>query len=67
MKDRPPFDDEARRLTLLQKLNQIPGIDIPADAITKRPVIPLSVLTDKSSLEAFINIYDWVIKEINSN
>ena len=25
MKDRPPFDDEAMRFTLLQKLNEIPG------------------------------------------
>ena len=45
----------------------IAGIDIPADAITKRPSIPLSVLTNESALQAFINIYDWVINEIKSN
>ncbi len=33
---KPPFDDEAKRLLLLEKLNAIQGVNIPRDAITRR-------------------------------
>jgi hypothetical protein len=33
----PPFDRSDEGIGLLQKLNDIPGVDLPANAITKKP------------------------------
>ena len=41
---KPPFEEESKRLELLSRLNAIDGVSIPADAITRRPAIPLAVL-----------------------
>ena len=61
-----PFDDETNRLELLERLNAIDGVDIPRDAIARRPSIELNVFdTDKKInqfLEAF-NRYLDVIKQ----
>ncbi len=39
MKMQSPFDNESKRLELLRRLNEIPGIVISPEAITKRPNI----------------------------
>lgn len=36
MKRKPPFDEESKRRELLKLLNDIPGIDVPADTVTGR-------------------------------
>jgi hypothetical protein len=61
MKDRPPFDSEAKRQELRERLNRIPGAEIPADAITLRPRILLSTLADKDALRGFLETLDWYI------
>jgi hypothetical protein len=61
-----PFDTKEKREELLRRLNQIPGVSLPAEAILKRPNIPLSVLKDESALEKFLQVFDWVVSEIKS-
>jgi hypothetical protein len=61
---KPPFDVENKRLELLEKLNQIHGIDLPIDAINRRPSIRLSTLAKNRGVEQFLAVYDWVIEEI---
>jgi hypothetical protein len=56
---RPPFDAHERRVELQQKLNTIPGVEIPDDGLDKRPSIPLEALTDASALGAFLSAMDW--------
>jgi len=63
MKTRPPFADEAKRLELLSRLNALPGVTLPPDAITRRPSIPLSLLQDDAVLQQFLAICDWIIQE----
>ena len=41
---RPPFDNEAMRLELLRRVNEIPGVSFGPEVITKRPSIPIAVL-----------------------
>ncbi|MFB3766106.1 MAG: hypothetical protein ACE14P_12795 [Methanotrichaceae archaeon] len=43
------------------------GVNIPDDAITKRPNILISVFEDKSSLDQLLETLDWVIKEIKAS
>jgi len=66
MKGKAPFDAETKRLELLGRLNELPGVDISADKITKRPSMPLSGLTDDASMAKFLETLDWMIEEIKA-
>ena len=59
-----PFVDEAMRLELRQRLNAIPGISIPADAITRRPSFRLDALADEGAVDRVLAVFDWVLAEI---
>jgi len=62
--NKEPFVSEEKRLTLLRKLNDIPGINLGEDTITKRPRISLSDLVDGDNLQRFIEVFNWVVSEI---
>ena len=58
---RGPFDSVDVRRDLLAHLNQIPGVDMPDDAITRRPSIQLSLLAaDPAALKQLETTLDWV-------
>ena len=62
---RPPFDDLALRRELLRRLNEIPGVDLAPDAISRRPSIPLALFADDSdALEAFLSALDWFCETV---
>jgi len=63
----PPFDTDAGRLELLRRCNEITGVDIPEDAINRRPSISLSVLEENTALEQFLDTLDWAVQEILGN
>ena len=64
MQDKPPFDEEAKRLALRDRLNGIMGIDIPATHVTgKRPGFYLSVLENETDLERLLTMLDWFVEE----
>jgi hypothetical protein len=48
-------------------LNELPGVGISPDKITKRPNVPLSVLTDDASMAKFLETLDWMIQEIKAS
>ena len=62
---RPVFESESKRLELLERLNAIPGVSIPADGIGRYPSIPLSVFREEGRLNQFFDVYEWFLKEIN--
>ncbi len=66
LKAKPPFSDEAKRLDLLQRLNAIPGVNLPPDAITRRPSVSLAVLADDAALKMLLAVLDWVIGEVRT-
>lgn len=61
---RPPFDQEDKRRDMLDRLNDIPGIDLPDDSIHRRPTMPLASLAPEQSFQAFCAIYDWYLAEL---
>ena len=63
---RPPFNDESKRLDLLERLNQIAGVRLPPDAISRYPSIRLGTLNDPAALEQFLGTLDWVVQEIRA-
>ena len=64
--NKSPFNDEMKRKELLMRLNQIPGVEIPEKAITRRPNILLSTFKDASSLRQLLETLDWAVQEIKS-
>jgi hypothetical protein len=66
MLTRRPFEDEAKRLELRDRLNKISGVEIPVDAITRRPSIPLAALADDAALKEFLAILDWYLAEVKA-
>ncbi len=66
LKLRPPFTDEAKRMELLHRLNEITGVDLPVDRITGRPSFPLSALRDEAALKQFFEVLDWFIQEVEA-
>ena len=61
-----PFDSEEKRRELLSRLNAIAGVSLPDDAIARRPGIPLSALKDETALKQFLEVFDWVVQEIQA-
>ena len=66
MQPNSPFDDHATRLDLLRRLNEIPGIALAEDSITRRPSVPLSALKYQAVLKQFIGVLDWVVQQIEA-
>lgn len=67
MRRRPPFDDETKRLELLKRLNDIPGVSLPPDAIDRRPSIPLAILAGDASMAKFLAVLDWCVDELKGD
>ena len=64
LKTKPPFGDETKRKEFVDKLNRIPNVNIPEDAITRRPNIPLSVFKEDTVLKQFLEVLDSMVREI---
>jgi hypothetical protein len=64
MRRKRPFEAEARRQELREKLNAIPSISIPPEAIERRPNLPLKVLASPGTLDRFLAVLDWMVGEI---
>ena len=60
----PPFNDEAHRDELRRRLNEISGVNIPADRLSKRPSILLQDLRDETALRQFLAAFDWYIETV---
>jgi len=66
MQKHAPFKEEPKRTELLRRLNEIPGVFLSQDSITKYPSILLSILKDEAVLTQFLDTFDWLIHEIKS-
>ena len=58
-----PFDDEAKRLELKRRLEEIPGVTIDQDRIDKRPSFELTALEGAAALGQFFAAIDWTFEE----
>lgn len=67
MKTNTPFEDPDMRKKLLRKLTAIDGVDIPEDAIDRRPSFPLSALQNEIDLDAFLDAITWAIEVYQGN
>lgn len=63
MQGKPVFDDLARRQALLDRLNAVPGIRLPPDAVSKRKGIPLAAFTPETTA-GFLATMDGFVDEL---
>lgn len=64
LRDRPPFDDVALREEFRARLNAVPGIDLPATRIDKRPSFPIEVLTEPAPREQVVDALRWFVAQL---
>lgn len=63
---KPPFSSEALRHELRERLNLVPGVSIPPEAINRRPVIPLSLLADAFARGKLKEAFEWALAQIQA-
>ena len=61
MANREPFDDLAAREELRRRLNEVVGIDLPADSLRRRPGFPLRVVASDPGLEGVAQALQWFV------
>jgi hypothetical protein len=66
LKRRQPFQDETLRKELRDRLDAIPGVSVPADAISRRPAMSLMQLQDPDILRQFTQVLDWAADHIDA-
>jgi hypothetical protein len=49
---------------LLRKMNEIPGLSFPQEALGKKPAFPLQLLAAPGALEKFKEAIEWMIEQI---
>lgn len=59
LKDRSPFDDTEQRRELLNRLNEIEGIDLPEAKLELRPSFPVRVFAEHG--EEICGVLDWFV------
>jgi hypothetical protein len=62
----PAFQDEERRREFARRLNEIPGVDIPAGSLTRLPAFDLIELGDSAQLAKFFDALNWCISVIKT-
>ena len=64
LKDCKPFDNDDLRMMLLDRVNEITGVNVSSDRLGGRPNFPIHVLNDEKSMKLFIDTLEWVVDEI---
>ena len=61
-----PFRSEEKKKELIAKFNSIPGVQIPQDAITRRPSLDCKLFINRNNFEKFLQIYKEILDEIQA-
>jgi hypothetical protein len=64
MSTRTPFGPQERRQELMDRLNAVEGVAIPADGVDRQPSIEMAVLADENRLREFTAVWDWYLDEV---
>lgn len=54
-------------MEFLERLNKIPGVDLPVAKIELRPGFPLSVLADQDAVTVFIDALTWFYQQATAS
>ena len=59
-----PFNDEAKRRELLDRLNRGSRLALSEDALVRRPAVPLALLSGPGELEHLLDCFGWFIEQV---
>jgi hypothetical protein len=59
-----PFDDEAKRRELAERISEVSGEPISHDRLSKRPSITLASLLKPGCCDRFLDTFTWALDEI---
>jgi len=59
LRELPLFEDRARRLELLERVNEVQHVHLPHQSIDQRPAMPLALLADPRAETEFVKLMDW--------
>jgi hypothetical protein len=63
----PPFTSVGLLRELMERLNSVDGVQLPADAIDRWPRTNLEVLGQSDRMTQFLEIWDWYCGQLGSN
>lgn len=66
MRSVPGFEEDERRMEFIRRINEIPGVTVPTDAIARRPSFQMSVLSSDESVSRFLAVMEWAIAEVRA-
>jgi hypothetical protein len=66
LQQKPPFHEEALRRQLLTTINEIPGVHLDDDVLTKRARVPFDRLTSPMALEKAKEAITWLIEQVKA-
>lgn len=64
MQRRAPFDSTVLRQELIDRLNGVHGIDLPAGRLQKRPSFNLDVLVHREARVQLLEVLEWFMREL---
>ena len=62
--NRPVYDSEEKREEIRTKLNDIEGVNLGKNTLTKLPNFPITLLNEQKNLKKFLEIWEKYIDEI---
>jgi hypothetical protein len=62
-----PFKAKEKRLELLQRLNEIPGVKMPESAADRSPSISLSLLSNEVAFTQFVRTFEWYLDQVQNS
>ncbi len=64
MQGQPPFDQREKRLQLLRRLNDVPGVNLSENSLERRPNFPFTVLKNPVAYTKLIEAFQYFLGEI---
>ena len=66
LRSRPPFDKEDLRRELMQRFNQLPGVQLDAQNIGGLPSFQIAALTDDAAFAQLFEVLKWLQEQMTS-
>lgn len=64
---KPAFSHRDVQIEMLQKINEIPGLNLTEDALRGKPGFKIDLLFDPAALQKFKGAVDWLVYQIKKS
>ena len=64
---KPPFNQDSKRLELVRRFNDIPGVDLPESAIAGAPRVPLATFAPPDALAKLFEVTESFLDDARTS